>query len=81
MPPLRREQCHHCGAVGGAKKRGQPAPGGGAAPIILLKACSACRSVWYCSPECQRAAWPTHKAECQALRQERQQERREGDAA
>ncbi len=71
---MRQEQCAQCGAVGGAKKRGQPAPGGGEAAVILLKACSACRSVYYCSEACQRAAWPAHKAECKALRQERQQQ-------
>ncbi|PRW58098.1 Ankyrin repeat-containing YAR1 [Chlorella sorokiniana] len=68
VPPLRQEQCGHCGAVGGAKKRSQAAPGGGAASVILLKACSACRGVWYCFEECQRAAWPAHKADCKNAR-------------
>ena len=30
------------------------------------KACGGCNSVWYCSRDCQRAHWPTHKRECQA---------------
>lgn len=40
--------CGHCGAV---------------SPQALL-ACSACRGVEYCSRDCQKAAWPTHKAVC-----------------
>jgi hypothetical protein len=26
--------------------------------------CAKCESVYYCSPECQRAHWPTHEREC-----------------
>ncbi|KZT72237.1 hypothetical protein DAEQUDRAFT_64216 [Daedalea quercina L-15889] len=29
-----------------------------------LKRCSRCRFVQYCSRECQRAAWPTHRTGC-----------------
>lgn len=28
------------------------------------KRCSACKSVFYCSIECQKTAWPTHKSSC-----------------
>lgn len=29
-----------------------------------LKACSRCKSVYYCNAECQKQHWPTHKAAC-----------------
>ncbi|EYU22919.1 hypothetical protein MIMGU_mgv1a006005mg [Erythranthe guttata] len=31
-----------------------------------IKACSACRAVWYCSRECQRSDWMLHRVECKA---------------
>jgi hypothetical protein len=30
------------------------------------KRCSKCKSVWYCSAECQKKAWKKHKKECVA---------------
>lgn len=29
-----------------------------------LKSCKSCQSTVYCSKECQKAAWPTHKLQC-----------------
>ncbi|KAH7326899.1 hypothetical protein B0J17DRAFT_681037 [Rhizoctonia solani] len=26
--------------------------------------CQRCRKMWYCSPECQKALWPTHQQHC-----------------
>jgi hypothetical protein len=34
------------------------------------KRCSACFLVWYCSPACQKAHWPDHKATCKKIRDE-----------
>lgn len=33
----------------------------------MLK-CSGCQYVYYCNRECQKQAWPIHKAECVCLR-------------
>ncbi|KAI0372563.1 hypothetical protein BV20DRAFT_964170 [Pilatotrama ljubarskyi] len=30
--------------------------------------CKQCQSVWYCSADCQRADWPTHKQLCLSLK-------------
>ena len=35
--------------------------------VAKLKACKACRSVYYCSKECQHVHWPLHKKECPSL--------------
>ncbi|EYU22920.1 hypothetical protein ABFS82_03G103400 [Erythranthe guttata] len=32
-----------------------------------LKACSACRVVWYCSSNCQKSDWKFHRIECRTL--------------
>ncbi|KAJ6512932.1 ankyrin [Mycena sanguinolenta] len=48
---LRAEKC--CDACG------KPPPSGGA-----LKNCGKCRIARYCSTDCQRNAWPTHKKTC-----------------
>ncbi|GJE89386.1 zinc finger MYND domain-containing protein [Phanerochaete sordida] len=53
MPlPLRKQltQCQHCWKH---KSHG-----------VTFKRCSACQLEVYCSAECQRAAWPAHKAKC-----------------
>ncbi|RPD59288.1 hypothetical protein L226DRAFT_104370 [Lentinus tigrinus ALCF2SS1-7] len=33
---------------------------------LKLKSCSSCRNILYCSGECQKANWPTHKNTCRA---------------
>ncbi len=45
-----RRQCANCGATSG----------GG----VKLKNCAGCRSIWFCSNQCQTAAWPRHKLVC-----------------
>jgi len=36
----------------------------GSASAQALSVCGGCREVSYCSRDCQKAAWPTHKASC-----------------
>ncbi|KAG6292103.1 hypothetical protein E4U09_003561 [Claviceps aff. purpurea] len=50
-----KRKCHGCGAK---------------AAVASMKRCSLCLSFWYCSKECQTAAWTTkaHKADCKSLR-------------
>lgn len=35
-----------------------------------LRQCGACKLVGYCSTECQKADWPSHKEFCKAHRRE-----------
>lgn len=46
--------CSRCGSSSSAKS---------------LSLCSACRRAAYCSPACQRADWPAHKAACREGRE------------
>ena len=34
------------------------------------KRCSKCKSVWYCSRECQVGDWPNHKESCNRIAKE-----------
>jgi hypothetical protein len=43
--------CAKCGA-----RAGQPG--------VRLQMCSRCKGVRYCGPQCQRAHWRVHKAQC-----------------
>lgn len=35
-----------------------------------MKRCTQCRAVLYCSGDCQKKHWPSHKAECTRLPQD-----------
>ena len=38
-------------------------------PTLTMKKCSACRSVSYCSADCQKKDWKEHKLACQNLKE------------
>lgn len=54
--------CNHCFTVGGLER---------------FKRCKRCKSVLYCSMECQKAQWQEHKLLCQAISQLSNSESRE----
>ncbi|CAH0473743.1 unnamed protein product [Peronospora belbahrii] len=56
--------CGRCGAV----QRFTPDN-----PEGKLMTCGGCRSVAYCSRECQKKAWKKHKSDCKAIRAQREQ--------
>lgn len=49
VAPIRAVSCAWCGTE---------------ADKSLMKRCQQCRVAWYCGRQCQRAAWPMHKASC-----------------
>jgi tetratricopeptide (TPR) repeat protein len=55
--PPNPKSCSHCGAAHPKDKPDQP-----------LLACGACRSIWYCSRECQVADFKaSHKGQCKQM--------------
>ena len=52
--PLHMASCNQCGAPPG--------------PEVDLSRCAHCMSAWYCSRQCQQAAWDEHKLICKESR-------------
>ena len=46
-----------------------------------LRACGACKSIFYCSPACQRHDWRAHKAQCRQQALQRAEYKQEKHAA
>ena len=44
----------------------------------VLKACTACNVVWYCSRECQVGHWKVHQPLCKRLQQQQKEKEQEG---
>ena len=44
----------------------------------VLKACTACKVVWYCSRECQVAQWKVHEPLCKRLQLQQKEQEQEG---
>lgn len=59
-------ECDHCKAAAGTSGEAK----------VTLKMCDKCHRAWYCSRECQVAAWKAHKQLCK-----KKYDFREGDAA
>ncbi len=49
---------------GGPQEGAGNVQGQGEVQLPRLLRCGGCREAFYCSPSCQRSAWPAHKATC-----------------
>ena len=81
-------KCAKCGRneeqLAAAQQAQQPGPSTSAqAPTHkhLLRTCTACRRVWYCGVECQRAHWSTHKPVCKRYQRHDDEEEEEEEEA
>lgn len=54
--PMEEKKCDNCGKQPLGKD-------------VKLKMCSACRTTWYCSTQCQRQHWKSHKPNCRPFSQ------------
>lgn len=69
------QTCSSCGAVAGSHKSSSndagssTATSGAGSGVVKLKVCVGCRSVRYCSDECQKSHWEEggHKRQCKRL--------------
>ena len=59
------------GSLMSTKAREIPSCGTEALEVRLFR-CSKCKTVAYCSWDCQSAAWPDHRSACKTLREQRQ---------
>lgn len=57
--------CNHCAI---AYRMPWALDDNGGAGMPKLKHCAGCQTVAYCSKECQKADWPSHKAACKEAR-------------
>jgi hypothetical protein len=56
------------GKGGGETLQKEVAPCEHCGTVATTKKCGGCRAVSYCTPGCQKLAWPSHKQECKRLR-------------
>ena len=60
-----------CGDRGSAKTGGAVACCG-VCNVAASSVCQTCREIVYCSRECQRKDWPTHKGVCSRIKERTQ---------
>ena len=74
IPNKEGRKCDFDGCSNVHGKREAPKPGQKKGRKTRLQECMGCYDAMYCSEECQKAAWPDHKAFCTEAQQKRKEE-------
>mmetsp|Transcript_13465 Transcript_13465/g.23896 ORF Transcript_13465/g.23896 Transcript_13465/m.23896 type:complete len:558 (+) Transcript_13465:22-1695(+) len=53
-----------------------PCANGGCSKLYCSQRCSGCGEARYCSRDCQKSHWPTHKGKCKEIRNQRQTQKK-----
>ncbi len=74
IPKKEGRKCDYDGCANVHGKRVAPEPGKKKGKKTRLQECLGCFDAMYCSEECQKAAWPDHKAVCKEAQRKRKEE-------
>ena len=74
IPNKEGRKCDFDGCPNVHGKREAPKPGQKKGRKTRLQECLGCYDTMYCSEECQKAAWPDHKALCKEAQRKRKEE-------
>lgn len=74
IPNKEGRKCDYDGCANVHGKRVAPEPGQRKGKKTRLQECLGCFDAMYCSEECQKAAWPDHKAVCKEAQRKRKEE-------
>ena len=74
IPDKEGRPCDFDGCPNVHGKREAPKPGQKKGRKTRLQECLGCFDTMYCSEECQKAAWPDHKAVCKEAQRKRKEE-------
>lgn len=74
IPKKEGRKCDYDGCSNVHGKREAPKPGQKKGRKTRLQECLGCYDAMYCSEECQKAAWPDHKAFCTEAQRKRKEE-------
>eukprot|EP00574_Skeletonema_japonicum_P011568 CAMPEP_0201721072 /NCGR_PEP_ID=MMETSP0593-20130828/5851_1 /ASSEMBLY_ACC=CAM_ASM_000672 /TAXON_ID=267983 /ORGANISM="Skeletonema japonicum, Strain CCMP2506" /LENGTH=414 /DNA_ID=CAMNT_0048211817 /DNA_START=71 /DNA_END=1315 /DNA_ORIENTATION=- len=80
IPDKEGRVCDYDGCANVHGKRVAPKPGKKKGKKTRLQECLGCFDVMYCSEDCQKAAWPDHKAVCKEAQRKRKEEEEKGKA-